>query len=171
MSTYRIVSVLALLITLFAEPAWAFLDPPYITPSNPTLGDAISVSIYGGGCDLVNDGITWPPPVTQQGNDITILFTGIHEGDPEFCYYSVGTRTYPVGTFPEGSYALHVEWRYLDVGAAWVNQTLGAIPFDVIGGIPPPQAPVPAPTLNIAGLSIFLSGFVAIAARQLKSSC
>ena len=54
--------MLALLLALFMAPAWAFLDPPYITPAHPTVGDAISVSIYGGQCDFVDLGIEWPPP-------------------------------------------------------------------------------------------------------------
>src|SRR5690242_15581433 len=113
MSAHRVAPLLALLLVLLAKPAWAFLDPPYITPANPTAGDAISVSIYGGQCDLVDMGIDWPPPVTRQGTTITILFTGIHEDDPEWCYYDVGTATYPVGTYSPGSYMLDVERRYM----------------------------------------------------------
>ena len=160
-------AVLMMIFALFAEPALAFLDPPYITPANPTADEAISVSIYGGECDLVHDGVTWPPPVTQQGNDITILFTGIHEGDPEFCYYSVGTRTYPVGTFPQGSYTLHVEWRYVGPGAAWIQETLGVIPFAVAGVAPP--VPVSAPTLDITGLSMLLLALISLAVWCLRS--
>jgi hypothetical protein len=93
MLKHRVAPMLALLLALFAAPAWAFLDPPYITPANPTVGDAISVSIYGGECDLVHDGVVWPPPVSRQGNDITILFTGIQESDPELCYFSIATRS------------------------------------------------------------------------------
>jgi hypothetical protein len=48
---HRVAPKLALLLALIAAPAWAFLDPPYITPANPSVGDAISVSIYGGECD------------------------------------------------------------------------------------------------------------------------
>jgi hypothetical protein len=168
MFLHRVAPLLPLAFMLFAEPAGAFLDPPYITPSNPSAGDAISVSIYGGECDLVHDGVTWPPPVTQKGNDITILFTGIHEGDPEFCYYSVGTRTYPVGSFPKGSYTLHVEWRYVGPGAAWIQETLGIIPFTVVAGGPPQPAPMSTPTLSIAGLSILLLVLLSVAVWRLR---
>ena len=67
MLTHRIAPMLALLLALFAAPAWAFLDPPYIVPAHPSVGDAISVSIYGGECDAPYVGLEWPPPVTQQG--------------------------------------------------------------------------------------------------------
>jgi len=56
MPTHRVVPMLALLLALFAAPAWAFLDPPYITPANPTVGDLISVNVYGGECDLLDYG-------------------------------------------------------------------------------------------------------------------
>jgi hypothetical protein len=45
MPRYRIAPALALLFALFAEPAWAFLDPPYITPANPTADERLSVMI------------------------------------------------------------------------------------------------------------------------------
>ena len=168
MPTHRVAPILTLLLTLFAGPAWAFLEPPYITPAHPSVGDAISVSIYGGECDLVHDGVVWPPPVTQQGNDITILFTGIHEGNPELCYYSIGTRIYPVGTYPVGSYTLHVEWRYMSFTGPWIQETLGVIPFTVSGGAPPP-APVSASTLGTLGYSLLLLALAGIATWSLHS--
>ena len=139
----------------------AFLDPPYTTPANPTVGELISVNIYGGECDLVDYGITWPPPVTQQGNAITILFTGVHEVDPEWCFYGVGTFTAPLGSYPEGSYTLDVERRYGTPSGAWAQETLGVIPFVVSGG-PTPQ-PVEALTLNAVGLAALLLVLIAAA--------
>ena len=100
MHSRHLQGLLVFALALCAEPAWAFLDPPYLTPANPVAGELVSVNIYGGECDLVDMGISWPPPVTQQGSSIVILFTGIHEENPEWCYYGVGTATYPVGTFP-----------------------------------------------------------------------
>ena len=158
----RYLQGLVFALALCAEPASAFLDPPYLTPANPVAGELVSVNIYGGECDLVDMGINWPPPVTQQGNEITILFTGIHEGDPEFCYYGVGTATYPVGTFPPGSYTLDVERRYLSFSAVWVQETLGIIPFSVSGT--QPQQIFEAPTLSIAGFASLLL-LLTVAAR------
>jgi hypothetical protein len=104
----RRISVLsALALAACTQPAWAFLDPPYITPANPTVDDPIFVNVYGGECDVLNIGIV-PPAIEQHGADITILFAGIHESDPEFCYYGIGTSTYPVGTFPPGAYTRRV---------------------------------------------------------------
>jgi hypothetical protein len=148
MHIHRLRSLLVLAIALCAQRAWAFLDPPYITPANPMAGELISVNIYGGECDLLDYGIVWPPPVTQQGNSITILFTGVHEENPEGCYYGVGTATVPVGTYPPGSYTLDVERRYGTVFGEWAQETLGIIPFTVSGA----QQPIEAPTLTSSDL-------------------
>jgi hypothetical protein len=169
MPTHRVAPVLALLLALFAPHARAFLDPPYITPANPVASDAISVSIHGGECDAPYVGLEWPPPVTQQGNDITIHLIGYHDTNPELCYISVGTWTYPLGTYLAGSYTLYVEWRYMSFSGAWIQETLGIIPFTVTGGAPPP-APVTAPTLGIAGLSILLLTLAGFAVQTLRKS-
>jgi hypothetical protein len=147
------------------QSAWAFFDPPYLTPAHPIVGEPISVSIYGGECDLVDYGINWPPPVTRQGNEITIVFTGIHEGDPEWCFYGIGTATYPVGVFPPGSYTLDVERRYADIGGEWVQETLGMIPFTVAGVSQPPAE---APTLSLTGLSVLVLGLIAATMHRLR---
>lgn len=168
MPMHRVAPLLALLLVLFARPAWAFLDPPYISPGNPAAGDLISVNVYGGECDLVDMGINWPPPVTQQGHTITILFTGIHEDSPEWCYYSVGTATYPVGTYPAGSYVLNVERRYMSFTGPWLQESLGTIPFTVTSGAPLPAAAA-APTLGHFGLGLLLTVVTGVASWRLYS--
>jgi hypothetical protein len=157
--------MLALLLALFAPHAWAFLDPPYITPAHPTVGHTIFVNVHGGECDLLNIGVV-PPVISQQGNAITIVFTGTHEGAPEFCIYGIGTTTYPVNTYPPGSYTLQVDRRYLSFSAVWIQETLGVVPFTVSGGAP---APVSAPMLGIPGLSLLLLALIGIATRFLYS--
>ena len=157
--------VLAVALAMCAGRASAFFDSPYITPANPVAGEAISVNIYGGECDLLDYGIVWPPPITQQGNSITILFSGIHEEDPEWCYYSVGTATIPVGSYPPGSYMLDVERRYMSFSGPWVQETLGVIPFTVSAA--PSQQPIEAPTLSIASLGVLALAMLAAMLRDL----
>jgi hypothetical protein len=111
MRTHRFGRLLACALALCAQRASA-LDPPYITPANPRAGEPISVIVRGDACNLIEDGVIWPPPVTQQGSVITILFNGSSEGDPEFCYYSSDAIAYPVGAYAAGSYTLQVNWRY-----------------------------------------------------------
>ena len=158
--------LLVCVLVLCAQPAWAFLDPPYITPANPTAEELVSVNIYGGECDLIDDGLVWPPPVARQGSEITILFTGIHEGDPEFCYYGLGTSTFPVGIFPPGAYTLNVERRYMSFSGPWIQETLRIVPFTVSAA--PRQRPVEAPTLNLAGLTALLLALIGAVLRVLR---
>jgi hypothetical protein len=163
---HRLSGPLVLVLALCAQPASAFLDPPYLTPANPIAGELVSVNIYGGECDVADTGVIWPAPVTQQGNAITILLTGIHEGDPEFCYFSVGTETKPVGRFPPGNYTLDVERRYGTVFSEWAQETLGIIPFTV--SAVPQQQPIEAPTLSRAGLTVLLAALIGAVLLNLR---
>jgi hypothetical protein len=164
MSTCRLTSLLMLALALSAQRASA-LDAPYITPANPRAGEPISVIVRGDACDLIEDGVVWPPPVTQQGTAITILFNGIREGDPEFCYFSTDARAYPVGAYSAGSYTLQVNWRY-GTFSGWVIGTLGVIPFTVSAA--PSQQPIEAPTLGSAGLGVLGLALVVATLRNLR---
>jgi hypothetical protein len=154
-----------LALAFCGRPARAFLDPPYITPANPMVGDFIYVNIYGGGCDLVEDGIIWPPPVTQQGNELSILLTGGHQEDPEFCYFGIGTHTYPVGQYPAGQFTLRVNWRYTVFGG-WTTETLGIIPFTVASV--PSRQPADAPALSTKGFGVLFLGLIAATLYRLR---
>lgn len=164
MRTHHFKYSLLFALALGVESASA-LDPPYITPVHPVAGEPISVVVRGDACNLIEDGVVWPPPVTQQGNDITILFNGIREGDPEFCYYSSDAIAYPVGAYPAGSYTLQVNWRY-GTFSGWVIETLGVIPFTVSAA--PSQEPIEAPTLSIAGLGVLALVLVVAMLRDLR---
>jgi hypothetical protein len=166
MRMHRFLVLSGLSFLLRATPALAFLDPPYITPVNPVAGDLISVNIYGGECDLLDDGIVWPPPVIQHENSITILFTGIHEGDPEWCYYGVGTATVAVGRYSPGSYTLDVDRRYGTPGGTWAQETLGIIPFTVAGASP--AQPISTPMLSTTSLAGLLLLTIITASRALR---
>jgi hypothetical protein len=166
MHSSRLKSLLALALVLCTQRASAFLDPPYLTPANPAAGELVSVNIYGGECDVADTGVIWPAPVTQQGNIITILLTGAHETDPEFCYFSLATETKPIGRFPPGTYTLDVERRYDTPFGTWAQETLGIIPFTVSGE--PQQQPIETPTLSLAGLTSLLLALIGAALRNLR---
>jgi len=167
MFKHRVAPQLVLLFVLFARPARAFGGPPYLVPANPTPNDTISVDILGDGCDILDTGVV-AIQITQQGNAITGVFFGGHEGDPENCIYGTGTQTYPVGSWPAGSYTFAVVWNYFGAAGEVETQTLGVIPFTVTGTVIPPTAAVGAPTLGIAGLGILLLGLVGIARWSLR---
>jgi len=170
MFKHRIALLLALLFVLFAQTAQAFFGVPYITPAAPVAGETISVNVYqGGGCDAIGTQAI-PPQISQQGNTITILFNGVRETDPDWCIYGDGAVTYPVGTYPAGSYTLQVDLRYFN-GGKYVIETLGIVPF-AVEGIPPAEL-IAAPTLNAAGIGILLlmiGGIAIWACRSPKSS-
>jgi len=153
-----------LILVLCAQRASA-LDPPYITPANPVAGEPISVVARGDACNLIEDGVVWPPPVTQQGSVITILFNGSREGDPEFCYFSSDAIAYPVGTYAAGSYTLQVNWRY-STFSGWVTETLGVIPFTVSAA--PSQQAIEAPTLGVVGLAVLGLTLLVVMLRDLR---
>ena len=162
--------LLSFALALFAQNASAFLDPPYITPANPTSSDTISINVYGGECDVLNIGIV-PPVVKQKSSEVAVLFTGIHEGDPEWCYFSLTTESFPIGPYSPGTYTLDVERRYGNVFGSWTQETLGVIPFTVSGV--PLQQPIEAPVLSIVGfasllLAVFAAALLTLRARKLK---
>jgi len=154
-------SLLVVALALCAQRASAFLDPPYVTPANPTSADMISVNIHGGLCDAIV-GLDGYPQITQQGNTIRVLFFSVHYDDPEFCDLGVGTATMSIGSYPAGSYMLQVERRYMTVLGPWAQETLGVIPLTVSGA--PTQPPIEAPALSIAGFVSLLLVLI-VAAR------
>lgn len=156
----------SLLILLCARPALAFLDPPYLAPPHPTAGQTISVNVYGGQCDLLHDGV-FPPIVTREDAAITIVFSGIHEGDPEWCYFGIGTVTYAIGAFEPGEYSLDVKRHYFNFAGVLIEESLGIIPFRVTGGSPSRPA-VAAPTSSAAALSVLLLALAVLARRRLR---
>lgn len=96
---------LSCLLLFVAQPARAFLDPPYVTPQHPLAGETIHVNIYGGVCDIVDTGLQ-PPLITREGNAIRIAFFGTHFDIPELCTIGVGTAVFPIGAYDAASYTL-----------------------------------------------------------------
>ena len=159
----RVLLVFAL--ALCAQPAWAFLDPPYLTPAHPTAAELASVNIHGGDCDAVV-GMDGYPQIARQGNLIRIVFFSVHFDDPEFCNLGVGTATAPIGTYPPGNYTLQVERRYMTVFATWAQETLGTIPFTVSEAAQ--QQPIETPTLSRAGLAALLIALFCVVLRNVR---
>lgn len=146
----------------FARTAYGFLDPPYLTPALPVAGDTISVSIRGGICDGVGT-IPGYPQITRQGNTIRIVLWGVSVTDPILCNIPIGTVTYAVGAYTPGSYTLQVDRNYQDDLGGIVTETLGVIPFAVVGGA---VQTVALPTLNLYSLGTL--GFVLVVVARSK---
>ena len=138
----RMVSGIALALAFVVPSAHAFFDTPWIMPAAPRANEIVSVNIRGGICDAIFERPGFPQ-ITQQGSAVRILNYGHHWDDTDLCIYNVGTLTQPIGSFPEGSYTLTVDFVYPDISGP-TTITLGTIPFTVSGAAS--AAPVPALT-------------------------
>lgn len=165
--THRVVLATAIVLSVSCRASHSFYDPPYITPVGPAAGQVVSVNIRGGVCDAIVS-INDYPQVTRDGNAIRVLFWSVHNDDPVFCNYPVGTGVFALGTFAAGFYTLQVDrFDHLLLSGEPAAETLGVIPFTVSGDASPPAS---APVLNPVGSSLLLFMLVALAARWLRST-
>lgn len=143
-------------VTLFAQNAQAFFDPPWITPENPVAGESISVNIYGGICDWIA-GREGFPQITQDGNSIRILEYGHHyEPGDELCIDGIGTVVDAIGAFPPGDYALTVDLLYPHPVFGPTILNIGAVSFTVA----PLPAPVSVPATGWLSTSLLLAALL-----------
>lgn len=153
----------ALLLAFATQAAYAFFDPPWITPAAAMAGDIVSVNIHGGICDAIFEQPGYPQ-ITQQGNAVRIVEYGDHTELFDLCIYGVGTLTVPIGTFPSGDYMLTVDLLYDDALFGPTIITLGVVPFTVLGA-----APVAAPTSSLTSLFALSLLLTVIAVRILRT--
>ena len=124
--------------------------PPYLTPENPTSSDIIKINAYRGWCDLLSG---WDPTVvTRNGDEITVILTGVHYEDSELCFFPPGVESEQIGNFPPGNYSVNVIWQY-----PWLNGyaqvSLGILPLTIV-------MPSAASTASVPALDEF--GFVSL---------
>ena len=150
MFVHRIILVVALVLT--APSAYAFFDPPWITPAEPRAGEAVSVNIHGGICDGIFERPGYPL-ITQQGNAIQLIEYGHHWEDQDLCIYGIGTLSEPIGAFAPGDYTVSVELFYVDELGFPQALTIGVIPFTVTGATPA----TPVPAFSVSGRLALLS--------------
>jgi hypothetical protein len=141
MSPHRVVAILALALMLAAPSAWAFFDPPWITPAAPRAGEVVSVNIHGGICDVFLDR-TGYPQISQEGNAIHVVEYGHREGFQDFCIFGLWTVAIPIGALQAGDYTITVDFLYNDYFLGPTTINVGVIPFTVTGVAA--VAPVPA---------------------------
>jgi len=155
-------SAIMLAIVLLSQLSNAFVDPPTLSPTNPTEGQTVSVNIRVGQCDVLPVG---PEQITQTGNSIRILLNSIHISYSEFCNIIVGVRTFPLGVYPPGSYTVQVDRTYeLPLPPQTIVETLGILPFTVAGA----PAPAVLPTNGFIGLLALFVTVLLIAAPVLS---
>ncbi len=151
--------VLSLTFGLAAETASAFIDPPVLVPESPTAGQTVSVSIRHGDCDgFYAD----PPQITQVGNAIHMVLETTRYDDPLWCNLPIYTGVFAVGSFPAGTYTLHIERFYNTLVPASVYETLANFEFTVRG-----ETPVSLPATGAAGgLLLALGILITVAWRH-----
>jgi len=161
-------AALAFTLLLLSNTAAAFIDPPYLTPEHLAAGDTVSINIRAGVCDGIGS-IPGYPRISQEGSDIRVVLWSVSYHDSELCFLPIGTMTYPIGAYPAGSYTLLVDRDYFDGGGDLRTESLGAIPFTIVGngGVPEPVA---APALDACGLALLLLGLIGIVSRERKRS-
>lgn len=151
-------------ITLFAQNAQAFFDPPWVAPENPLVGNAIAVNLRGGICDSIGEREGYPQ-ITQQGNAIRLVEYGAHlsSGDP-LCLFGNWTFARPIGSYPPGAYTVTVDLAYIHPVFGLTILNIGAVPFTVSA----PPEPVSVPTSSPFGMTLLLSALLAAALLALK---
>ena len=155
-------SLIFLTLMLLSQLAQAFVDPPTLSPTNPTEGQTVSVSIRVGQCDGLPGGAE---QITQTGNSIRILLNSYHAFDSEFCNIIVGVRTFPLGAYPAGSYTVQIDRTYEAVlPPRTIVETLGILPFTVTGA----AAPAVLPTTGFIGLLALFATILLVAAPVLR---
>ena len=151
-------STLLLAVVLSSQIAQAFVDPPTLSPANPTEGQTVSVNIRVGQCDGLPVGPT--EQITQTGNNIRILLDSYHAFFAEYCNIIVGVRTFPLGVYPAGSYTVQVDRTYEAIlPTRTIVETLGVLPFTV-AALP---APAVLPTTGFFGLLALFMAILLIA--------
>jgi hypothetical protein len=168
MIKFYVSAALAFPLFLFANTAAAFLDPPYLTPEHPMVGDTITLNIRGGICDGIVS-VPGYPRISQQGSHIHIVLWSVSYHDSSLCNIPIGVATETIGAYSAGSYTLQVDREYFGFGGDTLTESLGSIPFTVavIGGVPQPVA---APALDACGLALLLLGLIGIVSRERKRS-
>jgi subtilisin family serine protease len=159
-------SIATLALLFFASIALAFVDPPTLSPANPTAGQTVSVSVRSGECDFFTEREGYPQ-VTQSGTAIRIVLPAVHSSNGQFCTALPGTVTFPVGAYPVGSYTLQVDRIYVDdINGGDVVETLGTLAFTVSAAAAQAmKVPAASPAALIALILAVLLG-VAFARRK-----
>ena len=122
-------------LTLFVGPVRAFVDPPVLATPDPGPGQAVSISILAGVCDLL--AADPPPTITRRGNNVHVIVQSAMSFDLEYCTYPTITTNIVVGTFEAGTYQLQVD-RVYPSGDGLVTAPIGSLVLIVVAaeGVP-----------------------------------
>lgn len=165
----RGIALVVLCFASFAQTALAFVDPPWIAPTNPAAGQPVTVHILAGrnddGCDAVLSAFGYPQ-IHQDGSVVTLTAFGSRETDSEICStYGTGTYDVPLGSFAPGSYTVQVDYRYVGFSGLLQTERIGSLPLTAA---PLAALSVPAPRLGGWGPVVLLLILCGVANRFLR---
>ncbi len=150
-------------LALFGSSAYAFIDPPIITPERPTTEMPIEVAIRNGLCDAL---LNYTVAIVD--DDVEMTITKIPTQDDPFCNNTIYTTVFELPLLSAGQHPLSI--FLLDSAppdaepVLWFQTTLDVAN---VGGVPLPPAPVSALT-GWFPLAVFLLGVLLLAFRYRK---
>lgn len=162
----RLFGALAGIVLLAASStAFAFWDPPFITPSSPAAGQDVSINIRIGQCDAL---ISTPdyPQITQTGAQIRVVQWGQHWEPGELCTFDTTVAPLNIGSYQPGTYTVSLYMHYRDFFSDIFEIHLGDATFVVPA---PAAAAAPAPSLGMAGGVLLALVLAAVALRRARS--
>ena len=150
----RAIAALAVLCgaSLFSGHALAFVDPPTISPPNPTTQTPIAVFVRAGGCHgFFADGIAPELVELPEGRLDLIIegMAGLPPGHP-FCVFDDFTSRFAIGKLAAGSYTLRILIRDEDLPQP---VAFGSVAFTVST---PVHIPSSGPLLLLAVVTLFV---------------
>lgn len=152
----RLTSLLLLIALLHPGATSAFVDPPDLNPSTASPGQIVNLTLRTGGCDAVLGGAN-NPAISVDGNAVDVLIDASRRFDPILCVFPIISHSWPIGSFPVGSYSVTVRYRYTPFGLPTVVETLGVLSLSVQG-----QPALPSRPVSTTGLMAFVVLLVAI---------
>jgi len=144
----------------FGSNAYAYIEPPYITPVSPQAGQTVYVNIGAGVCDAILEEPGYPQ-VARIGNAVRVLLLAVRYDNIELCNLPPGIAVLPFGDFEAGSYEVTIDISYFDSHGNPQVETIGVAPMEVVGATG--ASPIPAPTASPLALIILALGLILIA--------
>lgn len=135
----------------------AYINPPSLSPSDPTAGQPVSIVTDAGGCDAIAVEPGYPH-VSQSGSSIRVVFLAFRFTDPIQCNLIPTVSPQVFGSYPPGDYDVTVAVFYYDGFGNPQTEDIGVLPMRVSAAA---TAPVSASTLS--PLSLFILGLSIVA--------
>ncbi len=118
--------ILALVILVASNHAFAFVDQIAVSPLAPHAGQPITISFRTGVCEGLLAPVVWELQGTGTVRDLVV--NGVFDQEPLFCLVPIGTNYIAIGALPPGDYEVHIKIRDPVDG-------LGGIPSDSFGNV------------------------------------